>query len=447
MKNRKLWKPQIAGLLTLALVLGLLGGIKPARVSAESSSEIQSQIDALEQEKADLEAQQEALDSQMLDNVTEMQEVVEQKQRIDQQVANLYAQIVNINKQISAYSVLIADKQDELDEAQKRFDELNEKNIDRIRAMEEDGELSYWSVLFKATSFSDLLDRMNMIEEIAAADRRRLDELDAAARDVQNAKDTLSEEKSALDATKASLDATNEELERKRQEANELLADLIARGEEYEKQLIEMEETKASILLSIAEREAARAEAAYQEWLATYVPPTTEPTVPSEGGDSEGGSSEGGSSEGEADPPRPPVAESDWMTPLDNYWITSPFGERVHPITGEVRVHYGVDLAWDEGTPIYASRSGLVTTAGWDDACGNHVVIAHGDGYSSIYMHMSGFAVSEGDYVNQGQVIGYIGSTGWSTGPHLHFGVMTGGSYVNPGNYIYLDPSRYYDDD
>ncbi len=442
MKNRKLWKPQIAGLLALALVLGLLGGIKPARVSAESSSEIQNQIDALENEKADLEAQKDALDSQMLDNVTEMKDAVEQKQRIDQQVANLYAQIVNINKQISAYSVLIADKQDELNEAQKRFDALNEKNIERIRAMEEDGALSYWSVLFKATSFADLLDRMNMIEEIAAADRRRLDELNAAAQDVQNAKDTLTEEKSALDDTKASLDAINAELEEKRQEADELLAELVARGEEYEQELIKVEEAKAAVLLNIAEREAARAEAAYQEWLATYVPPTTEPSSPSEGGDSEGGSSEG-----EADPPRPPVAESDWLTPLDNYWITSPFGERVHPITGEVRVHYGVDMAWDEGTPIYASRSGLVTTAGWDDACGNHVVLAHGDGYSSIYMHMSGFAVSEGDYVNQGQVIGYIGSTGWSTGPHLHFGIMTGGSYVNPGNYIYLDPSRYLDDD
>lgn len=442
MKNRKLWKPQIAGLLALALVLGLLGGIKPARVSAESSSEIQNQIDALENEKADLEAQKDALDSQMLDNVTEMKDAVEQKQRIDQQVANLYAQIVNINKQISAYSVLIADKQDELNEAQKRFDALNEKNIERIRAMEEDGALSYWSVLFKATSFADLLDRMNMIEEIAAADRRRLDELNAAAQDVQNAKDTLTEEKSALDDTKASLDAINAELEEKRQEADELLADLVARGEEYEQELIKVEEAKAAVLLNIAEREAARAEAAYQEWLATYVPPTTEPSAPSEGGDSENGSSEG-----EADPPRPPVAESDWLTPLDNYWITSPFGERVHPITGEVRVHYGVDMAWNEGTPIYASRSGLVTTAGWDDACGNHVVLAHGDGYSSIYMHMSGFAVSEGDYVNQGQVIGYIGSTGWSTGPHLHFGIMTGGSYVNPGNYIYLDPSRYLDDD
>lgn len=450
MKNRRLFKPMIAGLLALALSAGFLTGLRPQVASAASSDEIQAQIDDLENQKGNLQEQMDNLESQMGDNLSEMKDVVAQKQIIDQQVALLYDQITTINDQIAAYSVLIADKQDEVNQAEQRFDELNAQNIDRIRAMEEEGGLSYWSVLFKASSFADLLDRMNMIEEIAAADQRRLEQLNDAAQEVRNAREALQKEKDSLDATKDGLTQANADLEAKRAEADSLLSELIARGEEYEQEMIAAEDAKNNILNEIALREAEHAEAVYQEWLATYVPPTTVPptTVPPETTpDGETVPTEPTEAPPETEGPSLPESESEWMTPLTNYWITSPYGERVHPITGAVRMHQGVDLAWDEGTPIYASRSGLVTTAEWDDACGNHIVINHGDGYSSIYMHMSGYAVGEGDYVSQGQVIGYVGSTGWSTGPHLHFGIMVNGGYVNPAGYIYLDPSRYYDDD
>ncbi len=125
-----------------------------------------------------------------------------------------------------------------------------------------------------------------------------------------------------------------------------------------------------------------------------------------------------------------------WLKPTNYTRVSSKFGYRTHPKYGDWRLHKGVDLAAGRGTPIYASRSGQVTAATWDDSLGNFVKIDHGDGYSSIYAHMTHYVVKKGDYVKAGQVIGYVGSTGVSTGYHLHFGILYRGEYVDPLKYI-----------
>ena len=116
--------------------------------------------------------------------------------------------------------------------------------------------------------------------------------------------------------------------------------------------------------------------------------------------------------------------------------VSSPFGNREAPTAGASSNHQGIDLAAPEGTPIYASRTGVVTAATYSKSAGYYVSINHGDGYSSIYMHMTKFVVSKGAAVSAGQLIGYVGSTGISTGPHLHFGISYNGAYVNPANYV-----------
>ena len=128
--------------------------------------------------------------------------------------------------------MLIADKQDELDNAQEHYDTLNEEYKVRIRTMEEEGTLSYWEVLFKANSFSDLLDRLNMVEEIAASDNRRLQELDEATKAVETAQTELTAEKADLEVTRKELDETQAELDSKREEADEVIKELVAKGEE-----------------------------------------------------------------------------------------------------------------------------------------------------------------------------------------------------------------------
>ncbi len=422
-KKRKLFVSILAGIMAAVLLLGLVASFIPARASAATSSELKAQLDKLKEEKAVIDAKVKEIQGQITENNEDMKEMVDQKNLIDQEIALLYEQVLNINDQISAYSLLIADKQDLLTAAEENFAELNEKNKERIQAMEEEGEVSYWSVLFQANSFSDLLDRFNMVQEIAASDKRRLKELDEAAKEVSAAKESLAQEKVGLEETKAELDVAQADLEVKRQEADELLAKLVEKGLEYEDYMEESEELQAQLAKDIAKKKDEYDKAKYQEWLATSIPPTTRPKAPSSSsGGNTGTNNAGGIS---------------WKTPISYTAFTSPFGYRIHPISGTKKFHYGVDLAAPTGRPIYATRSGTVSVAAYQaGGAGNYVQINHGDGYKSIYMHMTHYIVKVGQYVSQGQVIGYCGSTGGSTGPHLHFGISYNGTYVNPANYI-----------
>lgn len=415
MKNRKFWISLIAGLLAAAMILSLIVGFLPSSVSAATSAEISDEIDALEEKEAEIQAEIDALSGQLSENLTEMQDIVDQKNIIDQQVALLYSQIATINEQIAGYNDLIADKQDELDAAQARYDELSEKNKERIRAMEEDGALSYWSVLFKASNFSDLLDRISMVEEIAASDQRRLEELSAAAAEVESAKTALEEEKANLEATMETLEASQAELDAKSAEATALLEDLRAEGEEFELYMAEAEERQSEVMLQIDELEIEYEEARQAELAAINANYAMGgDTTPSSGGSLDG-----------------------WVCPVPAGWeFSSPFGMRIHPIWGDWRMHYGIDMSHPQGTPIYAARDGVISGCGWNDSMGWYIWMDHNDGFETVYMHMTHFIVTSGEEVSAGQVIGYMGSTGDSTGPHLHFGVRYYGEYVNPIAYI-----------
>lgn len=414
MKHLRFGKSTLAALLAAVMVFSMI----PLSASAASSSEIRNQIKDMKAENAELEEQLKDLRSQFKENENEMVDLVAQKDLIDQEIAILNEQVRNINSQIMSYGLLIADKQDELDNAQERLEELSRKNKERIQAMEEEGKLSYWEVLFKANSFTDLLDRLNMIQEIAASDKRRMEELTEAAQQVSTAQKELNIEKADLEVTRSQLDAAQAELAAKRSEADDLLRQLIAKGEEFEALIDASEDLQEELMAEIAQAEKDLKAAEYQEWLATYVPPTTWPSDDTRPSD---------------DAP----SSSGWVCPVPYYTLTSPFGMRVHPISGKWKMHNGVDMAAAQGTPIYAAKSGKVTVTSFQaGGAGYYVSINHGDGFSSVYMHMTHYIVSPGQYVTAGQVIGYVGSTGGSTGPHLHFGISYNGKYVNPMNYI-----------
>ena len=418
MKMRNIRVSHRAGALAAVLLLSLFLNLIPTQAHAASSSEIRQQIKALKADKEEIEDQIKEVRGQYQANEDEITDLVNQKNTIDQEIQLLGQRIEITNQEIAAYSLLIADKQDELDEAQTRLDELNEKSKERIRAMEEEGKLSYWSIIFKANDFSDLLDRLNMIQEINAADQKRLKEISEAAEIVASVQEELVTEKDALEQTRVQLDADQLEMEAKRQEADQVLTELIAKGEEFEALLDESEALQEELMQEIAQAEKDLKAAEYKEWLATYVP-TTKPS-----GTDTAPSTQAPSSSG-------------WVRPLKSYTLTSPFGMRVHPILGYERMHNGVDMAAPAGTPIYAAKSGKVTVTSYQaGGAGNYVSINHGDGFSSFYMLMTRYIVSRGQYVNAGQVIGYVGNTGLSKGNHLHFGISYNGTYVNPMQYI-----------
>lgn len=442
MKKRKLWVSIIAGILAAVMILSMIVGLLPTTASAASSSEIKKQINQLKKEKSELKDQMAEVQSQYEENEDEIVDMVNQKNLIDQEIFLLYEQIDNINQQLASYSLLIADKQDELDDAATRLDELNEKNKERIRAMEENGSLSYWSVLFKASSFSDFLDRLNMIDEIAAADQRRLKEISEAADEVAMAQDDLKVEKDELDDVKEELDATQEVLTQKQAEAQELLSKLIEKGIELETLYGEYEAAEQELMDEIAQKEQEyieASEAEYIAYMATYTtaPPATQ--APTTGSSSSSGSSgDSGNTSGSDSSSGTTSSSTKWLVPCSYRKLTSPFGDRDSPTAGASTNHKGVDLAGPEGTPIYASRTGVVTVATYSKSAGYYVTINHGDGFSSVYMHMTNYVVSKGQAVSAGQLIGYMGSTGISTGSHLHFGIIKNGTYVNPANYVSL---------
>ncbi len=429
MKNRKRLVSVLAGVMAAVLLLTLLMSILPTFAGAASSGEIRKQIIALQQERKEVQNQIADVKKQYKENENEIADLIAQKNVVDQEIQLLNTQIININEQISAYNLLIADKQDELDTAEDRLEALNQENKERIRTMEEEGEVSYWEVLFKANSFSDLLDRLNMVEEIAASDKRRLQELSDAANKVEEAQAELETEKGELETTKKDLDDTQTEMNEKSKESEALLQELLQKADDLQALEEECKEQENAFLKQIAAMEVqfnAAKQREWEAWKATSVPATTAAGGTNGSGGTSGSS--GGSSGG----------SGGWLVPCSYTSITSPFGNRVSPTSGASTYHQGVDLDTGTGDNVYASRAGVVTVAGWGNAAGNYVQINHQDGFSSIYMHLKSSCVSAGQIVSAGQLIGLTGATGITTGDHLHFGISYNGVYVNPCNYVAL---------
>lgn len=441
-------------MLSVILFVFLFVHISDLHAGAASSGEIREQINEMERQQETLHKQMLELEEKLSDNLSDISETVNQKEYIDLQIILIQDQLSLTDEQISAYNLMIADKQDELDEAQLAFKTLHDTHKHRIRAMEEAGKLSYWSVLFQANSFFELLDRMNLIQEIAESDYRRLRELNNAAEEVQLLQKELTEQKDSLVLVRQEQEETRKLLAEKQNEAQTLLQQLIAQGEAFEILLQQSEERQQQLMNEIAQLEIEYDQAAYQEWLATYIPPTTVPppttepptTVPpvtetesieETTEPTEETQADESTQPTETESTEAPPKDKFWVTPVSGYVLTSPFGMRFHPMLNIWRMHNGVDLCCAEGTPIYATREGVVSVAAYQaDGAGNYVQIDHRDGYKSIYMHMTHYIVAPGEFVSAGQCIGYVGSTGLSETNHLHFGISYDGAYVNPMEYI-----------
>ena len=404
----------LCALLALLTVFGMTSGLL-APVRAAQSQKILTELQKLREEQSGIQKKRTALSAEIAENKKQTQSVVEQKSDIDRQIELSNETIDNYNAQIQQYSLLIAEKQKELDEAELHETQLQEQYKARLRSMEETGTVSYWSILFKASSFSDLLDRVDMIHEIAKSDQLMMKKLSEATEAVQQSREELEQEQQQMQTARDELAAQEAQLEMQRAEADALLLQIAEECEEmtaeYQGYLAQEDALSKQVAKAekdyyqaLAKEEAARlAELNKQN---NYVPANKD--------------------------------SSGFLYPLPyRVAITDSYGYRTHPVTGKKTTwHNGVDLAAGAGTAIYATKSGTVTTALRSDIWGNYVVINHGDGFSSLYAHMQGLIVKAGDYVKQGQTIGYVGSTGLSTGPHLHFTIYYNGADVNPMSYI-----------
>lgn len=394
-------------MLAFALCFCLMFSSLPA-AHAASTAEIKEELSGLKERNTEIKNEISAIRGQYDANATEIKDLVARKNAIDQEIGLLHTQILNMNEQIRIYSQLIAETQESLERAQEELNQLNLKHKARVRAMEEEGKMTYWKVVFQSRSITDMLDRLEMINEVAASDQKRLEEMQITADIVQANREIMNEERAGLLESQEQLAQSEAELEQRRTESDETLRQLAQKQDAFQELLDESEARQDALMKEIAQKQKELSAAQYKDELAK-----------------------------QALRGQNPKSNATWLTPVSDYYISSAFGMRTHPVYGYALMHNGIDMACPQGTPIYATRAGTVTRAAYQaGGAGYYVSLDHGDGFGSIYMHMTHYVVSAGQSVKQGQLIGYVGSTGVSTGPHLHFGVSYAGTYVNPMAYI-----------
>ena len=383
--------------LLMAAVLLLTGPMAPA---AEAVS--QADIDALKGDVTALSKQREELQARLNDLKDDKSAAVEKKNLLDRQSANLQSQISNIQSQISTYAALITQTEAELADAEQREAEQYELFCKRVRAMEERGTISYWSVLFKADSFTDLLSRLDFIQEIMQSDQGVIDDLKALQVEIQNKQTQLEGQKSDAEAAKASLQGKKSELDQQRAEADALVKEIQSNESEYRSTLAEIDAEEEAIQAKIVKlsKELAAQQAAQN----------------------------GGSTQ---------AALGGYIWPVSSHRVTSPFGTRNTGIKGASTNHKGVDIGGvGYTTEVHAAKAGTVIISQRSSSYGEYVVISHGSGNTTLYAHMSSRKVAVGTYVNQGDVVGITGSTGISSGPHLHFEITENSVRVDPLKYL-----------
>ena len=377
----------LALLLLLPMVTMILGG---------AGAVTQSEIDALKAEQAASQARQDELEEQLADVEADQAEAQQRRQLLQAQLDAINNEIENIDKQIAYYDQEIAQKEEEQAEAEANEEAQYELFCQRVRAMEEEGTVSYWSILFNSESFSELLDRLADIDAVMAYDNQVMDELIAIREEIIALRTQLETSRAEEQAARDQQAAKQAEQQAKVAEAQELLDQINADVAEVNRQLDAESEAAAEIQAEIAQKQKQLEEQRRQNNI----------TIDS---------------------------ETSYLWPLPGYYrLSSLFGYRIHPITGKAHSHTGIDIPAPGNTPILACKSGQVVTSAYHYSYGNYVVIDHGNGNSTLYAHMSSRAVSEGDMVTQGQTIGYVGTTGSSTGNHLHLEVRDNYTRVDP---------------
>ncbi|MET0016410.1 peptidoglycan DD-metalloendopeptidase family protein [Oscillibacter sp.] len=386
-----------AGLMALMVIC--TAAVLPQPVSAVT----QADIDALKGNASDLTGQKKALQAKLASLSDDKAEVMQKKELLDQQIAVQVKEISNVESQISTYAQLITQTQAELADAQEREAAQYELFCRRVRVMEEEGSVSYWAVLFKADNFTDLLDRLDAVNEIMNADQAVIDQLKALQDEISQKEASLQSSKADSEAAKADLVSKKSALESQRKQANQLIQQLASNQDETEAAIDGLEEEEEAIQKRIQDMSRKLAE--------------------------EQAAANGGKVSN--------AALGGYIWPVDSHYVTSTFGGRASPGGIGSTNHKGVDIGKvGYTTTVHAAKAGTVLVAQRSSSYGNYVVISHGSGNTTLYGHMSSLSVSAGTNVKQGDAIGITGSTGNSTGPHLHFEISENGVRINPLKYL-----------
>lgn len=368
----------------VVMVVLILSAAVVSMVSADRETDLKNQQKNLSGDKANIRSEIDGLE-------TQKKTVMEEKKALDDQVTVLEDEISELDVKIDEYEVQIEEVTVELDAATVALEEQYEMYKTRVRVMYESGATGYLDILLSADSVGDFFEKLDIVSQIAEYDSKLTDKLRDEQERIQSKKDELEELKQGLVDSKTSLQTKKSDLDKKMAQRDAIIKKINSSKASLEKQLKEIEAEEARVRAQIARL-------------------------------SKGGTQYTGGA-------------MLWPTPSCRT-ITSSYGWRMHPVLHYEKLHTGIDIGAGYGAKIIAAESGTVITATYNTAYGNYVVLDHGGGVCTLYAHQSSMAVSVGQYVNVGDTIGYVGSTGYSTGPHLHFEVIVNGATTDPLGYI-----------
>ena len=401
MKSRKITR-------IIAIILALMMAFSIIWVAIDALTArayvTQEEIDKLREEKKEYERRKQEIQSRM--NTIEFEKMTEvaKKSVLDDRIVLTGLEIENINSTIEFYVQLINEKEMEVDAALAREDAQFRKYKTRVRDMEENGIVTYLEIIFDSASFADLLARLDFVGDIMQADEMIYGNLIIAREETEIAEENLRLSKEEMEQEKILQQEKLVELDEQLGEANALIQQLEdsfdTESALYTAEAEEADRIQKEINEKVEELRRQEAAAAAAAAVRVYGTGQLSWPVPSSGN------------------------------------ITSEFGLRLHPVYKVYRQHWGIDISANYGANIIASDSGTVIISGYNSSYGEYIVIDHGNGITTLYAHMSSRLVGAGAGVTKGQVIGYIGTNGVSTGPHLHFEVSSGGVKVDPTHYL-----------
>ena len=444
MKRNKLQKTVfsvICVVLALIMVLSLVITVLPAQAVDETD------LERLAEKRAQLEEQlteQEQVIQGLSDNQTL---IVYRKAALDKQISLNREMIALIEEQIAVYQELIDRKEEELAAATAAETEQTALLRERIRSMEENGSQSYLAFIFEADSVPEILARAADVNDIMHYDRELEKSLQKSREDVETIKREYETAKAEQDAVNAELSARREQLNAQISAACDLIANLdeLSHDAQAEYDAIAQAEDEAMQELLKAMQEYAAQQAAQKTWYGgssnggnTSSGTTSSAETASSGTTSSGASSSGTGETYESNSNASGAYNGTFIWPVDSTYITSRYGERSAPTAGASTNHKALDIGARSGDPIYAAADGQVANATYNDGLGYYVSIEHDGETATRYSHMTNFIVQPGEYVKQGQIIGYVGESGIATGSHLDYAVIKNGQQV--------DPMQYYDE-
>lgn len=416
---------QVAVVTTGALLMSFTS-IFAAPVFSVHAEETKEEV---EQQKEEAQQAQEEANANAEKYQKKVDKLTAAVNELDKQATDISTQIVEKKQEAEDLQNEIDETQTKLAEAQVSEDNQYEAMKKRIQYLYEEGDVAYIDALMSSASFEDSLNKSEYVDQLSTYDQKQLNKLVKTKNDIAEYQQTLKDDLADVEKVKADLETKQADLDdvisQKNAEINKYSDDVEmqkALAAEYAKQESELDDK----LAELARQEQQRLENERKQREAEQQQQDNNGGSDNSGSDSDNsGSNNGGSTTG----------SGQFIWPVSGP-ITDYFGPRESPTAGASSNHMGIDIGCSYGVPIAAADAGVVTVAEWGESGGNYVMIDHGNGFVTMYLHNSSLAVSVGDVVSQGQTIAYAGSTGYSTGTHCHFSVFLNGSYVNPLDYL-----------